>query len=97
MDMRDVSFGDGATKTHGDQDFLRREIFRVGATESEVASALAFMTQEAPRAPRAYDRLSPRLRRLVDLLAVADHDTFEVFALSCAACRPPDYLADDAA
>ena len=52
-------------------EFLRQEILRVGAPAAELKSALAFVGSEAGFDPRAYDALSPRMRRLVDLMAVA--------------------------
>lgn len=52
-------------------DFVRSEILRVGAPLAEIRSAMALVGNGAALDPQAYDALSPRMRRLVDLLAVA--------------------------
>lgn len=52
-------------------EFVLREILRTGASVSELRSAAFFVSSEAGRDPRAYAALAPRMRRLVDLVAVA--------------------------
>lgn len=54
-------------------DFVKGEILRVGAPLAEIRSAMALVGSGAALDPHAYDALSPRMRRLVDLLAVAGH------------------------
>lgn len=54
-------------------DFLEREITRVGASHAELRTALDFVIGDPDPDPRAYEALSPRMRRLVDLVAVGGH------------------------
>lgn len=69
--MLDVSRDNAVSFKSAALDILRKEILRVGASADEVKSALAFVASEASLDPRAYDSLPPRMRRLVDLVAVA--------------------------
>lgn len=50
---------------------LREEILRVGATVAEIKAAESIARGPTGLDPAAYERLNPRMRRLVDLLAVA--------------------------
>ena len=75
--MFDVSINESSIKASActvglTSDFLKSEILRVRASRAEVRSALAFVQNEASLDPWAYEALSPRIRRLVDLIAVAD-------------------------
>ena len=55
-------------------EFVRAEIRRVGAPATEIEAALAFVAASSPRDIRAYQRLSPRMRRLVDLVGVVGRE-----------------------
>lgn len=52
-------------------DFIKNEILRVGAPLAELKLAIAFVGADTSFDPRAYEALTPRLRRLVDLVGVA--------------------------
>lgn len=59
---------------------LKDEILRVGATVAEIKAAESIARCPNGLDPAAYDRLNPRMRRLVDLLTVAGN------GLSAAIC-----------
>lgn len=52
-------------------DFLEQEIWRSGASLTELQTAITFVKEGLD--PRAYEDLTPRMRRLVDLVTVAGH------------------------
>jgi hypothetical protein len=70
-------------------DLLVREIHRVGAPTFELQSALAFVESEAAFDARAYEALSPRMRRLVDLLRVAGEDAVATLSAPAPALVTP--------
>ena len=52
--------------------FIVDEILRVKATLAELDRAVAFVSSDTGRDPRAYATLPPRLRRLVDLIIATE-------------------------
>jgi hypothetical protein len=66
-----VSSSDTIEAADPSANLVMKEIQRLGAPADEVRAAFAFVAKAAID-PRAYDALSPRMRRLVDLAGVAD-------------------------
>ena len=52
-------------------DFLKKEIRRVGAPLGEIRVAFSLAANATLQDPRAYEALTPRMRRLIDLAIVA--------------------------
>lgn len=72
--MLDVTEADAVRVVGPTDELVLREIQRAGATISDLRAAVAFVSCEAGGSARAYAALAPRMRRLVDLVAVVADD-----------------------
>ena len=70
--MVTISAADVAVLVGPTSEFVTSEILRVGAPREELRLAVAFVASEAGRNQKAYETMSPRMQRLVDLVTVTN-------------------------